>query len=155
MIYQDLQSDLHDILTGCATQLDKLVTLLQEEHEALTARDVTAVQACTVRKHELLAQLEILDQQRNKASVLLDNHNEAVNNGVATKDDFTELKQQIKTLLDKCRHQNDINGAIIDISTQFNKRILDVMLGGSSSESLYDSAGRKSRTNPYQSVAKI
>ncbi len=94
MTYQDLQGNLHNILTGCATQIEKLVALLQEEHEALTARDVAAVEACTKRKHELLAQLEILDRQRNEASVLLDNHNEAGNNGVATDDDFTELKQQ-------------------------------------------------------------
>lgn len=155
MTYQDLQGNLHNILIGCATQIEKLAALLQDEHAALTARDVAAVEACTKRKHELLAHLEILDRQRNEASALLDNHNEAGNNGVASDDDFTELKQQIKTLLDKCRHQNDINGAIIDISTQFSKRILEVMLGVASSESLYDSTGRNSKTSSYQSVARI
>ena len=65
------------------------------------------------------------------------------------------FKKRIKTLIEGCNKQNQINGAIIDISNQFNQRMLNIMLGKGSTNNFYDPNGKSEPDITKNSVARI
>jgi len=136
------QPRLFGLLNQYVNQLNELRDLLGEEHSALKNRDITRLETCTKKKNSGLADLESLDKDIKELR-----ETDSTN--------FSGLDDRIQSLLQECRLQNEINGAMIDISNQFSHRILEVILGGNSSEGIYDAGGRHSTALPAQTVTKI
>jgi len=136
------QPRLFGLLNQYANQLNELRDLLDEEHSVLKNRDITRLETCTKKKNSSLADLESLDKEIKELRE-------------TDRTNFSGLDDRIQALLQECRLQNEINGAMIDISNQFSHRILEVILGGSSSGGIYDAGGRNSTELPAQTVAKI
>lgn len=124
-------------LTSYSDRLEELLGLLREEHAALTGKDSAALEQCAEAKHLLLSELE-------KQSVGSDEMN--------TLDPV--LKERIKSLLEQCRQQNRVNGAMIDASRRFNDRMLQIMLGSTSGSFIYDAAGKNSARLPAQTITR-
>lgn len=127
--------------------LEDLILQLDEEHQALKDRDITTLEDSTQKKKEILQQLEAMDHENNITNRLLVDHPDNKN--------VLFAKDRIKGLINDCRRQNDINGAILDLSNKFNQRMLGILLGKNTDNKLYDAAGKNSSNNTTQSVARI
>ena len=119
------------------SQLNELAGLLEREQEALKSRDYTFLNECTERKNELLERLVAID------------------GGLSTVENPGQ-RTEITSLLARCRDLNEVNGSIIEISRQFNQRMLHTILGGNGEDNdLYDAEGQNAGTGPSPVVARI
>ncbi|NKB38995.1 MAG: hypothetical protein GKR93_17825 [Gammaproteobacteria bacterium] len=129
-------------------QLDKLVVLLELEQEALKNRQFDTINTCAKDKEIALIGLEKLEQQRLQ---FIQTHS-----GSNEKQPPFEADERAEALLNRCRELNTINGGIVEISRQFNQRMLESILDSNISENkLYDETGNKPRNSHRQVVAKI
>ena len=118
-------------------QLNELTALLEQEQEALMSRDYTCLNECTERKNALLEKLAVFEVELQSMK----------NPG---------QQDEITSLLKKCRELNEINGGIIEVSRQFNQRMLRTILGGSGEgDNTYDAGGQNAGMGPSQVVARI
>ncbi len=128
--------------------LGELLELLTLENEALKNREFERIRACTEQKEILLSQLEKLDAQR-----IIAEQQEEHSTGTSTHSSFNE---KFASLLKKCSELNALNGGIVEISKQFNQRMLNTILGAAAQDNnLYDSAGNNSGNRLKQVFAKI
>lgn len=126
--------------------LNELLGLLQLEYEALNNREFENIRACTERKEVILAKLEKLESQR-----LIVEQQAQTGAGLRTR-----FNEKIATLLQRCSAMNMVNGGIVEISKQFNQRMLNTILGMSAQDdNLYDAAGNNSGSKLKQIFAKI
>lgn len=151
MIADQNQERLIDLLKHYVIKLKTLIEILEQEHISLNERNISALEQCTEKKQELLKDISVLEQERDCISQCIEIDPDALK---ADKS-FTQLNDQIKTLLNECRHLNEVNGAIIGISSQFNQRMLEIMIGNSEQGDLYDAAGKNATKLSNQSVARI
>ena len=128
--------DLHDIL--------------QQEMNALKSRNTDLVNELIESKNVLLNRIGMLDKQRQL--FIENNHSSSLNNNYI--DQINILNDKIKTSLDKCKHQNKINGGIIEMSMFFNQNILNIMRG-SNQEATYSAKGKDNSQNAQHSIARV
>ena len=129
-------------------QLGKLLLLLELEQEALKNRQFDTIDSCTKDKEEALRQLELLEQKRLQFI-----QNQGRSDSAQA---HFETDEQTLVLLSRCRELNTVNGGIVEISRQFNQRMLESILGlGISEEKLYDETGNKPSSNHPHVMAKI
>ncbi len=145
--------DQFELLNHYVHHLEELITTLEVEHDSLCNRDLDALEQCTVRKQDLLTQLATLKQESNTTP----EHTASSGSDKPEAEDMAlnELKARIRSLLETCQHQNEINGAIIDVSSQFNQRMLEIILGVNGTDNTYDSDGKSSNQLSGHTVAKI
>jgi flagellar biosynthesis protein FlgN len=128
--------------------LNELLELLQLEQDALKNREFETIRECTTQKEVLLSKLEQLDTQRK----VIEQQAEPV----ATTEMRTYFSEKIASLLKKCSELNTVNGGIVEISKQFNQRMLNTILGTPAQDSdLYDAGGNNSGNKHKQVFAKI
>ena len=117
-------------------QLTLLVGLLETEQEALKQRNFEEIESCVKDKENILGQLEELERKRVQL--------------------MQDPGEETRLLLEKCRELNKVNGGIVEVSRQFNQRMLDTLLGSDAGENgLYDAAGNKPAHAHRQVMAKI
>ncbi len=113
----------------CARQL---LGLLSREKDALDTRATNAVIDLAAEKERLAARLEELGSQRRALS----------SGGDVTSGTRWE---ELRDLLRACRHQNVVNGSVIELSRRFTEQLLGMIRGTSSQETLYGPEGRPLR----------
>ena len=117
-------------------QLHTLMGLLETEQQALKLRNFEEIETCVKDKESILCRLEELERKRVQL--------------------MQSPGEETRLLLEKCRDLNKVNGGIVEVSRQFNQRMLDTLLGSSKAEnSLYDAAGNKPAHSHRQVMAKI
>ncbi len=145
---QIAQTDFKVLADDYAGLLHELLELLQLEQGALKSREFDNIVSCTEQKEILLSKLKQLDRQR------LDME-ESVEPSVAL-EMRNRFKQIVSSLLEKCNDINVVNGGIVEISRQFNQRMLNTILGTSvENNELYDAGGGNSGNKQTQVFAKI
>ena len=128
--------------------LKELVELLEQEQTALKNREFESIVACTKEKEGLLAKLEQLDTQR---LAFAQQHKPAFATELQS-----SMNDKISSLLQKCRDLNIVNGGIVEISKQFNQRMLNTILGAAAQDdNLYDATGNNSGNKLKQVFARI
>lgn len=128
--------------------LKELVELLEREQTALKNREFESIAACTEQKEGLLSKLEQLETQR---LAFAQQHKPAFATEIQN-----SINDKISSLLHKCRDLNIVNGGIVEISRQFNQRILNTILGAAAQEdNIYDAAGNNSGNKVKQIFARI
>ena len=131
-----------------AEHLHELLELLHLEHDALKNREFENIRACTKQKEILLRSLEQLDAER----VMIEQQADAK----TTKELHSCFRGKIAALLKKCSEMNSLNGGIVEISKQFNLRMLNTILGASTNNAeLYNAKGINSSHRLKQVFAKI
>jgi flagellar biosynthesis/type III secretory pathway chaperone len=74
----------------------------------------------------------------------------------AAKEMRTGFNRTLSSLLKKCSDINTVNGGIVEISKQFNQRMLSTILGTPADEGdLYNAEGNNSANKLKQIFAKI
>ena len=152
MIMDEVQGRFLTLLKQEETILDELHELLQKEMNALKAHDTELIYELVNSKNSLLDKLGMLDKQRqlyveNERNLLL------ADNTFTNQINF--LSEEIKSSLDKCKHQNKINGGIIEMSQLFNKKMLDIVCGNSDKEATYSAEGKNNSGNNQHSIAHV
>jgi len=127
--------------------LNQLNTILEEEYDALKSRNISTLDDCLKNKDNIVSFLENYDRENNV--ILTKAKNIRDNSAVIS------FKKRIKNLIEICNKQNQINGAIIDTSNQFNQRMLNAMLGKGSENKLYDPNGKSESDFTKSSMARI
>lgn len=135
--------------------LNDLYALLQKEVVALKDRDSKLISDLAEAKHSLLNKLGMLDQQRQLYIENEDHYTEIHGNKTKFIDDIDNLSIEIQENLDKCKHQNAINGGIIEMSQLFNKKILDIMNGNAEKQTTYSAEGKNNSKNNLHSLARV
>ena len=137
---------------------EKLLMCLEKEREALKARDADALGEIIEQKVGYLSHLEESAKTRtawaqaNNATSTDDSWKAILNglNNNKVKQDWAKLK----TLLEDCRTQNEVNGKLLSRNQQVYSRLLDVMRGQTNSPSLYNAVGEKSSGGSSQIVGE-
>lgn len=138
---QQVREDYHE-------QLGRLVLLLELEQEALKNRQFDTIDNCARDKEAALIQLEQLEHERLQIIQAQASPGE--------KQSPFEADEDLSALLERCRELNTINGGIVEISKQFNQRMLESILdSGVPEEKLYDETGNKPGKSHRHIMAKI
>ena len=128
--------------------IDAVLELLSKEKEARGNRQFQYRENCTREKEYLVARLEELETSRRAME------NNA--NAEGKEEIRREFSNQLGSSLKRCTDFNLANGGIIELSRQFNQRMLGIMLGSSAEENkLYDAQGDSTEGKPNQLFAKI
>ena len=132
--------------------LDDLHELLKKEMSALKAHNTELINELINSKNSLLNKLGMLDKQRQ---LYVDNENNMLHGDNTFTNQINLLSEEIKSSLDKCKHQNKINGGIIEMSQLFNKKMLDIICGNSDQETTYSAEGKNNSRNNQHSLAHV
>ncbi len=128
------------------TAPENFSVVLAAETEALTQRDVDALERLVGDKHDLMQSFEALELRKQQ---ILDH----VGFGDAARgieacldwcDDHGQLRRGWQLLLDRlaqCQNQNRINGATLDSSRRYAQQALSILRGESAPVSLYNPTG--------------
>ncbi len=104
------------------TAAQALFDCLIREFEALRARDSAAIEEAAAEKSALLKHLPFAHEHPEDPSVA--------------------LSPPLKALLQKCRRQNQINGAAVARLRGYTQRMLSVLRGDSPNHEIYGKSGR-------------
>ena len=132
--------------------LEDLHNLLTKEMHALKARDTDLLYELIKSKNELLNKVGMLDKQRQ---LYLEGEEKSLINDSFYINQINNLGEEIKIKLDKCKHQNKINGGIIEMSQLFNEKILNIMQGKTNTEITYSAEGKNKPGNTQHSLARV
>ena len=140
-----LRDRLGAILTEETEAANQLLSVLLEEREALTRRDLEEIREIAERKQSLIETLEELSARQN--SFLkeggIDPGNTALEASLrdmglqAVADQWNTLRIVLKD----CQKENQINGGIIEISRRFAQQVLDTLRGVTAEGRLYGPSG--------------
>ncbi len=125
-----------------------LLEILGKEQAALAARRFDELDDVTKSKQSLIEKLQDLEIARKQSE------------SRASEDLQVEIRQlfreKLGSILGCCRDANLVNGGIIELSRQFNQRLLAIMLGNSNGDpELYDKRGENTDHRTNQIFAKI
>lgn len=135
-----------------ANLLQELNDLLLEETEALKSKNTGLITGLVTSKNTMLDKLGMLDQQRQ---LYMETEKPGSPYDEGFESHIREMNSSIQKLLDQCKHQNKINGSIIEISQMFNNKILDIVLGHSSEDDTYSAEGKNPGKNHQKTIARV
>ena len=130
------------------SHLNALVIILQREQDALKERNFDDVVNCTQEKEALFNKIAALETQRFEL--------EKNAQGPEHYSFRRSFKNKTEQLIRKCNDLNILNGSLIEISRQFNHRLLSIILGGSlAGEETYNAEGASTENKLKHVVAEI
>ena len=132
--------------------LEDLHTLLKQEMDALKSRNTNLIHEILESKNVVLNRLGMLDKQRQ---LYIEDENNTLVNDNSFLNQINNMSSKIKSSLDKCKHQNKINGGIIEMSQLFNEKILDIMQGNNDKGKLYSAKGKSESNHSQHSIARV
>ena len=144
----DYANELSSLVDNYSSVASELLDLLEIEQQALAQRQFDEIDRHTQTKVALIQNLEQLETTRKNLE------------SQATEGEQQEIRQilrdQLGNLLNNCRESNLVNGGIIELSRQFNQRLLTTLLGVQGEDSsLYDERGENTDTKANHLFAKI
>lgn len=141
---EQLKTNIDHDLAVCKSLLDAL----KDEQEALKSREVDAVNQILDKKVSLLEALEKSAQLRAAwAQTVANSNDEQGWSAMITelgRSDIKESWQQLKSMYDDVRNQNEINGKLLSKHQNTISRVLDVMRGKTATPKLYNASGYSS-----------
>ncbi len=154
-------SSLHDELAGLLRREVELAEALRDslarEHEALRGHALEAIREAAADKELLVRQLETLACSQNDLlrragfDPTRDDLDQALRRSGMGQvyRQWTELTR----VLTDCRHRNQVNGGMIEMSRRFAQQILDTIRGGTNAGTLYGPSGQASSTHGRDPIA--
>ncbi|ATG76822.1 flagellar export chaperone FlgN [Pseudoalteromonas sp. 1_2015MBL_MicDiv] len=116
--------------------LDSLATLLDDELTAIASRRGEGLKEIAQQKMPFLTKLNSLDKELNK---LIANNDEL-------SDEVPDLISIVRSKLEKCKKQNDVNAHAAHQAQLSVKQLKEILIGAPSSTT-YDQAGGEVNTN--------
>lgn len=142
------------LINGDIDAARQLLQLIDDEYQALQARDLPQLQQLLERKVPLLQQLERNGRERSamlqQAGVSVDRQGLQQIAERSGSGEVIERGDELSALLDQCQEANQRNGRIIRAGQASTGRLLDI-LRGQDTPNLYDRRGgaaQSSRQRP-------
>ena len=135
-----------------STLLDELYQLLKQETKALKEKNIELMNKLLESKNVLLDKLGMLDKQR-QLYVEREASQTPMEESMGLK--VQEMNRSIQERLDNCKHQNNINGGIIEVTRLFNQKILDIVHGQPDQENTYSAEGKNRTRHTQHSIARV
>ncbi len=140
-----LLEDLDRVLEQETQTAEQLLAALYKEREALGKRDLDTTGETARKKDTLIIQLESLAARQNelltRAGIDPGTRDLADALKSAGLGALLERWQALRDVLAQCRHQNLINGGVIEMSRRFAQQVLDGLRGASPDGKLYGPDG--------------
>jgi len=155
-----LLEDLGDVLHQETEAAGQLLTALRKERNALGNRDLEATGEAAREKEALIVRLETLAARQNELLGLAGIDPNTKNLDGALKSAglgaVLERWQALLDVLTQCRHQNLINGGVIEMSRRFAQQVLEGLRGISPDGQVYgpdgDAQGNSGTGGPLATV---
>lgn len=145
------------LINGDIDAARQLLQLIDDEYQALQARDLPQLQQLLERKVPLLQQLERNGRERSvmlqQAGVSVDRQGLqqlAERSGNAQ---VLECGDELSALLDQCQEANQRNGRIIRAGQASTGRLLDI-LRGQDTPNLYDRRGGSTQSSRQRPLSQ-
>ncbi len=135
-----------------STLLDELYQLLKQETKALKEKNIELINKLLESKNVLLDKLGMLDKQR-QLYIEREASQTPMEESMGLK--VQEMNRSIQERLDNCKHQNNINGGIIEVTRLFNQKILDIVHGQPNQENTYSAEGKNRTRHTQHSIARV
>lgn len=139
----------------------RLLAILRREHTLLTGRDPSAIGQIAYEKQQHLAQLEESSRQHSAALLAagFQQHTLRMQDWLRqyakdTGHDLTPAWRQLESLLTDCRHQNQLNGGIVETSRRHTQRALSLLLGKPQETELYNPDGATASSGISRTLAR-
>ncbi len=141
-------TDLKSLLAAELIGYTNLSEILDQEKRLLIERNFDAFAEVLEKKHQLVNQLSQLSAHRVKVlgALKLEPDESGVLALIERQPEFgrDQLYQDwdaIKTLVDRCNQQNEVNAKVAHRAQATSKQILNILKGASRAEPLYDKSG--------------
>ena len=141
---EDLQQQIQQDTAACTLLLD----LLSQEREALKKRDTDALEIILKHKTEKLMQL---DNSAKKRTLWAQQLNIDIKSSgwsqllqELKKPDIVQSWGALKELIDDCKKSNEVNGKLLSRNQKTLSRLLDVVRGKNTNNTLYNAYGSSS-----------
>ncbi len=132
-------------ISGDIQACNTLLTLLEQEQEALASRDPDILAAVVEQKIAPLTHLENSAKQRGQWAMIGDNEkaSDSWNTMLAelAQDKIKEDWETLKELTQKCKQMNEVNGKILGRQQQVYGRLIELLRGQTQAPTLYTSLG--------------
>lgn len=163
MIDAQTQSHLTELIQTAATQAKQLHQLLLSEQKALQQEDYETLEPLIKAKFKASQRMDTIEQQRQQLlrRAGLDAEAATMNRlleQVTRLQPQSLLPKQWRGLLERlqqCADQNRINGVLMEGQRRHIQGSLNLLLGQSGDESLYDAAGSTAVTHRHRSVGVV
>lgn len=135
----------------------RFVDILEQEHAALSQRDLVALERVIAEKRALVAELQLAGREREKLTA---------GNGARPQNQDVEdevppapmlipaLWEQLQALARKARQLSEVNASIIELSRRHVERALAILQGREAEVQIYDPTARTNRSPRSHSLAK-
>lgn len=138
---QDIERQIASDIDACHTLLD----LLDQEQEALKARDADLLEQVVKNKMPALSHLEESAKRRASwANITQEKQSSGKWEDFVNSFNQQQLKehwQELKRLTQQCQQKNEINGKILSRQQQIYGRLVGLLRGQTSAPNLYNAAG--------------
>jgi flagellar biosynthesis/type III secretory pathway chaperone len=149
------RQQLGDQFSNAIDLLAGLEHLLFLEQEALSQRDPAEIKRVTDEKSALLKLLEGVYHAINQ--LLKARNHVAGSDGLIHCIDTPELEQlwgRLRSHLNNCNHQNQVNGGVIEVSRAYAERLFRILRGEKQRPALYNPHGRLQSHSETQAIAQ-
>ena len=156
-------NQLSQLLTQEINLADNLLNLMQQEKNAIEVGLLEKLQTITSKKAESLDQIEVI--ARKRAQLLLALSSEAstaarMNQFIAQQpspalETLTSLVAKLEQSLEKCRHQNSVNGMVISMSQRNVQRNLNIIKGVDHESMTYTQNGQTTSVGSKHGSLKV
>jgi flagella synthesis protein FlgN len=130
------------------TFLRQFRDVLQEEHELLSERELDKLEDVVKRKQSILDEFQqsVNERMQTLQELGLETTDSSdirliVEGCADNAPEIAESWENLQQLLDECKEQNTINGAIIEVSTNSLKVALSILSDRTANTELYDAKG--------------
>lgn len=152
---------LKSLLRKDEANLERLLTVLESEHEALAGNDMAALESATSEKDSLLNAIRERAKRKIRLLVELGYHPDsgqaasAFLRENANDPELLERWERAQAQLDRCQQKNAVNGRILGHLQRRVTRISDIIRGADSNQSLYSSGGETRSLNHSHVLASV
>lgn len=148
----------HENIQQSLQACQKLLILLEDERNALKARDTQELERVIKDKSSSLLALEQSAKQR-MAWLNSDPTDDALEQKWMAQIDalspqLSEQWGQFKALLEDCRTHNEINGKMLARNQQVFKRLVAIVRGQTDQQPLYSPKGNRGAVKAYQKLGE-
>lgn len=154
-----LEQQLSGTLNHETDCLQRLLDVLKQEHEALLAADIDAIERVTTSKNQALAAQLEAESTRHKllSQASFDNTDDGLRQLIAKCDNREQLNgfvARLNSLTQLCRASNRINGRLIMQKQEHARGALNVIRQTSNAEPTYSGQGKTTATQANRTLGK-
>lgn len=134
------------LLENIETSSDQLIQCLNDEHNALCNNQYEVILSLAEQKQTLVTRLDELDQQRLQLS---GGNSDFAQFLAHSHPDLSQAWLRLREKIQRCQHQNDVNGLILNRRNQMAREMLNIFTGRSNGdETTYDPSGKANYSGP-------